>query len=161
MTAILPPRDSFLAAGEIAPDFTLKDQNRNDWTLSENVKKGDVVLCFFPMAFTGVCSTEMKCVNDEMSRWEAKGAQVVGISCDSFAVLKAWADSMNLKQTLLADMHRQVCKAYGVYWPDLNVSGRATIVIAKSPEGVCRVAWAQKREIKQAMNFDEVLARMS
>lgn len=154
----LTPRENPPAPGEPAPDFTLKDQNRNDWKLSDNVKKGDVVLCFFPMAFTGVCSIEMKCVTDEMSKWAQKGAQVVGISCDSFAVLKAWADSMDLKQTLLADMHRAVCKAYGLYWPDLNISGRGTVVIAQSPDGVCKVKWSQKREIKQAMNFDEVLA---
>src|SRR5689334_19208022 len=97
----LKPRSAPITAGDPAPDFTLKDQNRADWTLSDQLKKGDVVLCFFPLAFTGVCSTEMKCVNDEIAQWQAKGAQVVGISCDSFATLKAWADQLGLKQTLL------------------------------------------------------------
>lgn len=158
--ASLTAREHPLSAGDSAPDFVLKDQDRNDWKLSEQVKTGDVVLCFFPMAFTGVCSTEMQCVNNEIDKWKKTGAQVVGISCDSFATLKAWADSMGLKQTLLADMHRSVCKAYGVYWADLNVAGRGTVVIGRSPDGVCKVKWAQKREIKQAMSFDEVLAHV-
>ncbi|MCG3122653.1 MAG: thiol peroxidase [Phycisphaerales bacterium] len=157
----LTSRESPLAAGDPAPDFTLKDQNRADWTLSEQIKSCDVVLCFFPMAFTDVCSTEMKCVNEEFARWQAKGARVVGVSCDSFAALKAWAGQLGLQQTLLADMHRQVCRAYGMYWPDLNVAGRGTIVVGKGPDGTPRVKWSQKREIKQAMNFDEVLAHLA
>ncbi len=157
----LSPRENPPSVGEIAPDFTLKDQARGDWSLSENVKKGDVVLCFFPLAFTDVCAAEMKCVNDEMDAWKAKGAQVVGISCDSFATLRAWADSARLQQTLLADMHRSVCKAYGMYWPDLNVSGRGTFVIGQSADGIGKIKWAQKREIKKAMDFGQVLAQVS
>lgn len=156
----LSPRDSFISAGESAPDFTLKDQNRNDFTLSAALANGDVVLCFFPLAFTGVCGTEMDCITKDLAKWSAKGAQVIGISCDSFATLKAWADASGYKQTFLADMHRQVCKAYGIYWADLNVSGRGTVIITKGPNGPV-VKWSQKREPKDAMNFDEVLAAMS
>ncbi|MBM4108404.1 MAG: redoxin domain-containing protein [Phycisphaerae bacterium] len=154
----LTPRSAPIGVGDPAPDFVLKDQNRADWRLCDALRKGDVVLCFFPLAFTGVCGTEMKCVSDEMDRWRSKGAQVVGVSCDSFASLKAWADQMGLKQTLLADMHRDVCKAYGLYWEDLNVAARGTVVIAQSPDGQGKVEWAQAREPAKAMNFDEVLA---
>ncbi|HLO39671.1 MAG TPA: redoxin domain-containing protein [Phycisphaerales bacterium] len=157
----LTARENPPLSGEAAPDFVLKDQDRNDWRLSEQVKQGDVVLCFFPMAFTAVCSTEMQCITQEMDKWKKSGAQVVGVSCDSFAVLKAWADATGLKQTLLADMHRSVCKAYGLYWADLNISGRGTVVIGHSPAGECKVKWSQKREIKQAMSFDEVLTHVS
>jgi mycoredoxin-dependent peroxiredoxin len=156
----LRPHITPVTVGEVAPDFTLKDQNRAEWKLSEAVKKGDVVLCFFPLAFTGTCSIEMKCITDEMSKWQSKGSTVVGISCDSFASLKAWADHMNLKQTLLADMHREVCKAYGLYWPDLNCSTRGTIVIGKDASGNGKIKWIQAREPGAAMNFDEVLAHV-
>ena len=155
--APLTPRDHPISAGETAPEFTLKDQHRNDWKLSDAVRKGDVVLCFFPLAFTGVCGTEMKCVNDEIDQWQNKGAQVVGISCDSFATLKAWAEHLGLKQTLLADMHREVCRAYGLYWKDLNVSSRGTVVVGKSADGVGKVKWVQAREPGKAMNWEEVL----
>ncbi len=153
----LTPRDSVIPVGQVAPNFTLKDQHRNDWTLADQVKKGDVVLCFFPLAFTGVCGTEMKCVNDEIAAWQKKGAQVVGVSCDSFASLKAWADQLGLKQTLLADMHREVCKAYGLFWKELNVSSRGTVIVGKAADGVGKVKWVQAREPGKAMNWEEVL----
>jgi len=152
----LPPRDTFISKGENAPDFVLKDQAKAEWKLSEALTKGDVVLCFYPLDFSPVCSTEMKCASDEMGRWASKGATVVGVSCDSFFTHEAFAKSLGLKQTLLADMHRSVCKAYGIYWPDLNVSGRGTVVIGSDG----RVKWSQRREIKDAMSIEEVLASM-
>lgn len=155
-TAILTPRDSLIRIGEHAPDFTLKTHDRQDWNLAANLKKSEVVLCFFPFAFTGVCGTEMKCVSDELARWSAKGAQVVGVSCDSFAALSAWREKEHYQQVFLSDLHRSVCKAFGLYWADLNVAWRGTVVIAQDG----RVKWAQKREIAKAMNFDEVLAAM-
>lgn len=157
----LAARETPIQAGETAPDFTLTDQSRKEWKLGDAVRQGDVVLCFFPMAFTGVCGTEMRCVSAEMAKWQAKGAQVVGVSCDSFATLKAWAEAEGLKQTMLADMHRQVCKAYGFYWPDLNVSSRGTVVIGKDASGRGKVKWVQAREIPKAMNFDEVLGAIA
>jgi len=153
----LTPRDEPIAPGETAPDFTLLDQNRNEWTLSEALKRGEVVLCFYPMDFSPVCSSEMKCVADEIARFAEKGAQVVGVSCDSFFTHAAWAKSLGLEQPLLADMHRTVCKAYGFYFPDLNVAARGTVVIGTNGE----VRWVQKREIKDAMTVDEVLAGLS
>jgi len=155
---LLSTRSSILPVGEVAPDFTLADQHRKDWKLADAVKKGDVVLCFFPLAFTSTCSTEMRCVNDEMAKWSAKGATVVGVSCDSFASLKAWADQLGLKQTLLSDIHREVCKAYGLFWAELNVSSRGTIVIGKSADGKGKVKFSQGREPGKAMNWEEVLA---
>ncbi|MEN0019500.1 MAG: redoxin domain-containing protein [Planctomycetota bacterium] len=157
--ATLTPRETPIEPGDVAPDFTLKTQATEDWTLSDAVKRSDVVLCFYPMDFSPVCSTEMKCVTDELGQWQGK-AEVVGISCDSFFVHGAWAESLGLKQTLLADMHREVCKAYGFYWPDLNIAGRGTIVIGQSDDGVGKVKWVQKRDIPDAMSFDELLGQL-
>lgn len=157
----LKPRETPITVGEAAPDFVLPDQNRKDWRLSEELKKGDVVLCFYPLDFSPVCSTEMKCITDDLSKFVAKGARVVGISCDSFYAHKAWADSLGLKHTLLADMHRAVCRAYGVYFAPLNISGRATIIIGADSSGVGRVKWVQARELKDAMAMDDVLAAIS
>lgn len=156
----LVPRDHPLAAGEIAPDFVLADQDRREWRLADALRQGDVVLCFFPMAFTSVCGTENRCITAEMGAWQARGAQVVGISCDSFAVLKAWAQAEGLRHTLLADMHRQVCRAYGFYWPELNVASRGTVVIGRADDGRGRVRWVQVRQPKNAMNFEDVLAHV-
>ncbi len=157
----LTPRTDPIRPGQPAPGFTLKDQNRNDWTLADQVRKGPVVLCFYPMDFSSVCTVEMRCVTDEFARWSDAGATVVGVSCDSFFVHEAWAKAEGLKQPLLADMHREVCKAYGFYWPELNVASRGTVVIAQSDDGRGTVAWAQHREIKDAMNIEEVLGALS
>lgn len=157
----LEPRNNPLSIGDLAPDFTLTDQARQPWQLAEAVRKGDVILCFYPMDFSPICSSEMRCVSDSMAQWAATGAEVVGISCDSFFVHAAWAESLGLKHTLLADMHRQVCKAYGFYFEPMNVSSRGTIIIAQSDDGVGRVKWVQARELKQAMEFNEIIAEIS
>jgi len=160
MTTALTPREAPIGVGDAAPDFVLKDQDREDWKLSDAVSKGPVMLCFYPLDFSPVCSTEMQCITDEFASWEAKGAQVVGVSCDSFFVHKAWADALGLKQRLLADMHREVCKAYGFYWPDLNVSTRGSVLVEKDPSGGMKVKWVQAREIPQALDGAEMLAAL-
>ena len=156
-----PHRDSVIQAGETAPGFTLSTKDRAEWSLAEHVKLGDVVLCFFPFAFTGVCSTEMECLTQEMAKWEAQGATCVGISCDSFAALAAWAEQGGYKQELLSDLHRAACKAYGLYWADMNVATRGTVVIGQSDDGVGTVKWSQAREPGEAMDFETVLAQMA
>ncbi|MFB3430685.1 MAG: redoxin domain-containing protein [Phycisphaerales bacterium] len=157
MPETLTERTSPIQPGETAPDFTLKAQNKEDWSLSEAVKKGDVAICFYPMDFSPVCSTEMKCITDDFEKFEKAGAQVVGVSCDSFFVHEAWANQLGLKQTLLADMHRQVCKAYGFYWPDLNISSRGTVVIGQSDDGIGKVKAVRTRDIPQATTTEELL----
>ena len=67
------------------------------------------------------------------------------------------AESLGLTHRLLADMHREVCKAYGFYFADLNVASRGTVIVGKNG----RVAWVQARELKNAMNLDEVIAGIS
>lgn len=150
-----------IAVGQTAPDFTLKTQDKEEWSLAEQVKKGDVVLCFIPFAFSGPCGIEMECVSKEMARWEKEGANFVGINCDSFFANKAWVDAMGYKQTILADMHREVCKAYGMHWADLNTTTRGTIVIGQSDDGVGTVKFAEAREPANTMDFDSVMAKLA
>jgi peroxiredoxin len=157
----LTPRDTPFKVGDAVPDFVLPDQNKADWKLSDALKKGDVVLCFYPLDFSPVCQVEMKCVTDEMSKFAGKGAQVVGISCDSWYAHKAWADQVGIKQTLLSDMHRAVCRAYGFFFAPLNVSARGTVVVGKSADGKGKVKWVQSRELGAAMKNDDVLAAIS
>lgn len=160
----LKPRESPIQVGNAAPDFTLPDQERKDVTLSSLLKEGNtVVLSFFPMAFTSVCGTEMGCFSKDLAKFKEKNTVVLGISCDSFAVLKAWAEKEFFSATMLADMHRQVCKAYGFYFPPLNVAARGTVVI--KPDGAGggggTVKWVSARELKAAVNNEDVLAAIS
>ena len=151
----LTARDAPIEAGEPAPRFTLLDQDRREVSLDSLLAKGqDVVLSFYPLDFTSVCSAEVGCLSRELARFEGKGATVVGISCDSFACHKAFAEKMELSIPLLADMHRQVCKAYGFYWPAMNVASRGTVVIG--PDGV--VKWVQARELGQSLDADTLLS---
>lgn len=156
----LTPRPAPFTVGDTAPDFTLITHQRKDWSLAEHVKKGDVVLSFFPLAFTGVCSTEMRCISEDFAKWTAKGATVVGISCDSFAANAAWAEKEGYTQTLLSDLHRVVCKAYGLYWPDLNVANRGTVVIGQADSGAGIIKFVQARQPGNAMKWEDILAQV-
>ncbi len=150
----LTVRESPIEVGMEAPDFTLPDQDQSDWTLSAELRQGDVCLCFYPMDFSPVCSTEMGCITSDLAKFEAQGVEVVGISCDSFFVHKAYADAMGLRHTLLADMHRTVCRAYGFYFAPLNVAARGTVLVGSDG----RVKWVQARELGDAMRVEEILA---
>lgn len=150
----LSPRDGIIRPGEAAPNFTLKDQAINDWTLSDHLGTGeDAVLCFYPMDFSPVCDKENRCATAEIAAFKGQGAKVVGVSCDSFFTHKAYAQALKLEHTLLADMHRQVCKAYGLYFPDLNVAGRGTVIVGS--DGV--VKWSEARDLSQEFDLNDLL----
>jgi len=150
----LTPRDSVIGVGETAPNFTLKDQKIEDWTLYDQLDAGgEIVLAFYPMDFSPVCDAENKCATAEMDRFEAAGARVVGVSCDSFFAHKAYAEQMGLTHTLLADMHREVCKAYGLYFPDLNVAARGTVIVGADR----KVKWAQARDLSKEFELTDLL----
>jgi peroxiredoxin len=126
--------------GSKAPDFTLPNQDRQPVTLSEQLKKGPVVLAFFPGAFSGVCTTEMCTFRDSSSELNNVGATVVGVSTDTFFALKAWADQQKFTFPLLSDYNREVLPKYGVVNPDMiglkNIARRAVFVIDRG--GVVR-----------------------
>jgi glutaredoxin-dependent peroxiredoxin len=122
--------------GAKAPDFTLPNQDREPVTLSEQLKKGPVVLAFFPAAFSGVCTKEMCTFRDSASELNRVSAQVLGISVDTFFAQKAWADAEKLNFPLLSDFNKDVIRKYGVVNPDMiglkDISKRAVFVIDRA-----------------------------
>jgi peroxiredoxin len=122
--------------GSKAPDFTLVNQDREPVKLSEQVGSGNIVLAFFPGAFSGVCTKEMCTLRDSMSQLNGMGAKVYGISTDTFFTLKAWGDQQKLGFPLLSDYNKEAIKAFDVVNPDMvglkNISKRAVIVVDKS-----------------------------
>ena len=122
--------------GAKAPDFTLHNQNREDVTLSEELKKGPVVLAFFPAAFSGTCQQEMCTFRDSAADLNKVNAQVLGVSTDTFFALKAWGDQQKLNFPLLSDFNKEVIPQYGVLNPDMigmkNIAKRAVFVIDRS-----------------------------
>jgi peroxiredoxin len=142
-----------IKVGDVAPDFTLKDQDQKDIKLSDYRGKKNVVLAFYPLDWSPVCTGENKCLTDDFPNFESANGEILGISCDSFFSHKAWADSLDLKHTLLADMHRTVSKAYGLYFEALNCSKRATVIVDKNG----KVAYAKVQEIKTARDDKDIL----
>jgi peroxiredoxin len=126
--------------GAKAPDFTLYNQDHENVTLSDVLKKGPVVLAFLPGAFSGTCTAEMCNFRDSAGELGTLNAQVLGVSVDTFFALKAWSDANKFTFPLLSDFNKEVTPLYGVLNPDMiglkNIAKRAIFVIDKS--GVVR-----------------------
>ena len=122
--------------GAKAPDFTLPNQDRENVSLGDTLKKGPVVLVFFPAAFSSVCQQEMCTFRDSMTELNKTNAQVLGVSTDTFFALKAWGDSQRLNFPLLSDYNKDVIRKYGVVNPDMiglkDISKRAVFVIDRN-----------------------------
>ncbi len=139
--------------GDTAPEFTLKDQDQQDVKLSDFRGQKNVVLAFYPLDWSPVCTGENKCLTDDFPNFQSANAEVFGLSTDSFFSHKAWVDSLGLKHRLLADMHRTVSKAYGLYFEPLNCAKRATVIVDKTG----KVAYVKVQEIKTARDDKEIL----
>jgi peroxiredoxin (alkyl hydroperoxide reductase subunit C) len=126
-----------LKVGDVAPDFTLRTGNREEWHLADFRGKKNVVLAFVPFAFSGVCSTQLPSYDAELERFKDVDTEVVSISMDSGYALNAWAKSMGTSFPLLSDFYPQgkVVDLYGLRH-QAGMSNRALIVIDK--EGVIR-----------------------
>jgi peroxiredoxin len=122
--------------GAKAPDFTLPNQDRENVTLSEQLKSGPAVLVFFPAAFSSVCQQEMCTFRDSMAELGKSSATVLGISTDTFFAQKAWADQQKLNFPLLSDYNKDVIRKYGVVNADMiglkDISKRAVFVIDRN-----------------------------
>ena len=118
-----------------APDFTLQNTEGQEISLSDFEGNKNVVLLFFPLAFSSTCTKELCTTRDNMKLYDSLDAQVIGISIDSFFTLKEFKKSENLNFTLLSDFNREVSKAYDVLNNDFygmkGVSMRASFVIDK------------------------------
>jgi peroxiredoxin Q/BCP len=116
--------------GEIAPNFTLKDGDGHDWTLSDHRGK-TVVLLFYPGDNTPVCTAQLCSVRDHWSEYQATGAEVVGISTDSVESHKGFAEKNDLPLRLLSDPDRKVSTAYDMRSWLPGRSARGVVVIDK------------------------------
>lgn len=145
-----------IKVGDEAPDFTLKDQDQNEVKLSDFRGKKNVVLAFYPLDWSPVCTNENKCLTDDLPKFQSENTEVLGISCDSPFSHKAWAESLDLKHKLLSDLHRTTTKAYGLYFEPFNCSKRATVVVDKNG----KVAYSKVQEIKTPRDDQEILAAL-
>jgi mycoredoxin-dependent peroxiredoxin len=140
-----------LAVGEAAPDFTLKDQNGQDVTLSSFRGHKFVVVVFYPFAFSGICTGELCEIRDNLGAFVSDDVQVLGVSTDHMFSQRAWADKEGYFFPLLSDFwpHGSVARSFGVLHESAGAAVRGTFLIDR--EGIIR--WSLVNEIGQARDF--------
>jgi peroxiredoxin len=119
--------------GDLAPDFTLSNQNGEPVTLSDFRGKKNVVLVFYPMSFTGICTGELCEIRDNIAVFQDANVELLAISIDTKYVQKKFADEEGYKFSVLSDFwpHGAVAKEYGVFIEETGFANRATFVINK------------------------------
>src|SRR6187551_33747 len=151
-----------LEPGTEAPDFTLKDQDGNEVTLSSFRGDKAVTLVFYPFTFTGVCEGELCALRDDLSEFEAAGVQVLAVSCDTRHAQKVWAEQEGYGFPVLSDFwpHGEVAKAYGVFNEALGCANRATFVLDK--DGVVSSTFSSPDlgTPRAKAEYDEALAKV-
>jgi peroxiredoxin (alkyl hydroperoxide reductase subunit C) len=120
--------------GTEAPDFTLRNQNNEEVTLSSFRGKRKVLVVFYPFAFSGICTGELCAVRDDIGSFQNDEVQVLAISVDHPFALKAWADAQGYDFPLLSDFwpHGAVAQAYGVFLEDKGLAVRGTFLFDMS-----------------------------
>jgi mycoredoxin-dependent peroxiredoxin len=139
--------------GDSAPEFELVDQHGSPVKLSDFRGKKDVVLVFYPLAFSGVCTGELCTIRDELPTLGGEDVQVLAVSVDSMFAHRAWADQEKYQFPLLSDFwpHGAVAQAYGVFDEGKGLSTRGTFVIDK--QGIVR--WKVVNAIPDARDINE------
>ena len=159
-----------LAVGSKAPDFTLPTktaEGSKQIKLSDNFGKKNTLLLFFPMAYTGTCTTEMCNMSKELPNYSELNAAVYGISGDNPFAQEAWAQKEKITVPLLSDYEHKVAKAYDVsydsFLPQMNlgmagVAKRSAFIIDKN--GVIQYAESND-DARELPNFDKIKAKLA
>jgi mycoredoxin-dependent peroxiredoxin len=144
-----------------APDFTLVSQFGESVTLSDFRGKKAVTLVFFPLAFTGTCTSELCELRDNLNLFKSNDVELIGISVDNKASLRVFAEKEGYDFTLLADFwpHGEVAKLYGVFNEDAGHAKRATYVIDKA--GVIAAAWLSESGARNFADYETAVAEVA
>ena len=141
--------------GDRSRDFSLEDQDEKMFTLSE-FKGKRVLLSFHPLAWTPVCSEQMKSLEKSKSAFDGLNTIAVGVSCDTVPSKKAWAKSLDIRNTrLLSDFwpHGKVAELYGIFRSKYGASERANIIIDEEQ----KVAFMKVYPIGQLPDMKEII----
>jgi peroxiredoxin len=150
-----------LTIGKPAPDFSLVNQFGETVSLSSFKGKKNVVVLFYPFAFSGICTGELCALRDDLSAFHNEDAELVAISCDPMYSLKAYGEAEGYSFQLLADFwpHGDVAKSYGVFLEEKGFATRGTFIIDK--EGILR--WQVVNgpgEARDVADYKEALAAL-
>lgn len=146
-----------LLKGQSAPDFSLFNSEKNKVSLAD-FKGKNLVILFFPQAFTGVCTTELCSVRDNLNAYTSLNAEVVGISVDSIFTLAKFKEEQSYNFPLLSDFNKDISQAYGAFYDEFvfdmkGVSRRAAFVV--DADGVVQYAEVLESAGDQP-NFDAI-----
>jgi peroxiredoxin len=153
-----------IQVGADAPDFELPSNEIENgrpgkkFKLSDFRGKKNVVLAFYPLDFSPVCTSEHACFVEDFTEIEQAGAQVLGISVDSTWAHRAFAEKMGLKYPLLADFQPrgEVAAKYGLFLADKGITARATVIVDRAG----KVAWVKQQEIPEARDNKKILEEL-
>ncbi|MCA9837946.1 MAG: peroxiredoxin [Trueperaceae bacterium] len=145
--------------GEKAPGFSLSSSIDKTISLSDYKGNKPVVLVFYPLDFSPVCSVQLPEYSSRKADFERAGAEILGINRDSVYTHKAWAQEFGIDLPLLADMTGEVARAYGVYLDERGISGRAVFIIDK--EGILRYQHIEKETRDFTFHADDILKELA
>ncbi len=141
--------------GDVAPDFTAPSTSGSEVSLDAFRGKRNVLLAFFPLAFTGTCTKELVCFTEDFDQFAGRGVEILPISVDSVPSLREFKNKLNMKTDLLSDFKRDISRAYGVLNEDRFYSNRAYFLIDK--DGVVRWSHLESSNSERREN-EEILA---
>jgi peroxiredoxin len=127
-----------VSVGDVAPEFTLRDQHGADVTLSSFRGQQAVLVVFYPFAFSGICTGELCEIRDDLGAFQNDAVQVLAVSCDPVYALRAWAENQGFEFPLLSDFwpHGAVASAYGVFDAERGMAVRGSFLV--DVDGVVR-----------------------
>ena len=146
--------------GEQAPDFTLRGPDGEYVTLSEYRGRNAVVLAFYPLAFSRVCSNQLPTIERDLERIRSLGAEVLGISVDSHHANREFGRRLGLSFPLLSDFHKRASAAYGMLEREAGVSGRALFVIDRDGKVAYRDVAPDPNEVPSNETLIAALERL-
>lgn len=148
-----------IKVGEKAPEFVLKDQNKEEIDLAK-LKGKKVILSWHPLAFTSVCTDQMRSLERNYDRIQEKGETVViGLSIDPFPAKQKWADILCIENVKIASdffPYGQVTKDYGLFNEENGASKRANVIIDEDGN----VKWVKVYEPSELPDIDEVIENL-
>ena len=148
-----------LAIGSMAPDFELVNQHGQKTSLSSYQGKKNVVVIFYPFAFSGICTGELCALRDDLSAFQNDKVELISISCDPMYANKVFAEQEGYKFQVLSDFwpHGDTAKAYGVFDENRGCATRGSFIIGTDG----KIKWMVVNGLGEARNIAEYKAALS
>ena len=148
-----------LAIGSMAPDFELVNQHGQKVSLSLYQGKKNVVVIFYPFAFSGICTGELCALRDDLSAFQNDKVELISISCDPMYANKVFAEQEGYKFQVLSDFwpHGAIAKAYGVFDENRGCATRGSFIIGSDG----KIKWMVVNGLGEARNIAEYKTALS